>query len=405
MKHLFFAIVLFSSHLYIGLASIFGLKVTTENGSNSLYKIYCIAMFVTFLFFYMREYVGKRISQRHVITVLIFLFYIISGILAGYATDTSMLSLVCFGFPSIGVAIYYSEHDNLSNVVKWIDFLLPVFSLSLIFSLRQLFLDITEGTRYYSQSLSYFAAYCFILYLFLLLFGNKYERFPIFTSRLYKYISILMLPYLIAMLFFSGGRGAFGTLFVGILLLLYLYKKHKRINKTTVVKSLIAIVLFGVVALGYLSSDIKDIFDMNFDRVFSFFDTSKNMGERTSGRNDVMNVAIDMFSNSPIWGYGLFSYKDVYQFLSGQPYPHNIFLEVLLQGGLTFFIIFFLFLWRIFLKLRLLLKRSNQELVVVFAVFSMTMLLYSGSYMQSSYFLFFVFYVFNYQLKKSYVKR
>ena len=400
MKHLVYAIALFAANLYFSVSAILGLSVVNEDGANGSYKIYCIVVFCLFLYYYIKDYSRMNITSKHVISTLILFIYIISGLFSGYALDTSLLVLVAFCLPAAGIAIYYSEHDNISSLIKWIDVLLPIMSFSLLFSLKQLYIEIAEGESYYSQTLSYNAAYYFILYTFFILFGKQYDRFAFFKKKAYKYFSYLMLPYLLSIMFFSGGRGALGTLIVGILALLYLYNRFYGIKINKVLRYFIIAGLFASIAYINIPEDSKIILKTNSQRVFSFFDTSKDMYERTSGRDDVLKVAFMQIEQSPVIGHGLFSYKREFVPLVENPYPHNLFVEILLQGGYLFLFFFILFLFYLLVKLHHILKTPSHEIVAIFTVFSLTLLMYSGSYMQSSFFWFFVMYVYNYRFKK-----
>ena len=400
MKHLVFAVTLFASILFFSVTSILGVSVASDSESTPLYKIYCAVVFVLFTLYYFGEYAGKRRTKQHVISFAILAFYVISGALSGYVTDTSMLVLVAFGLPASGVAIYYAEHANLGQLIKWIDVLLPVISVSLLFSLKQLLVEISEGTSFYSQNLSYYAAYCFILYLFFLFFGNKYDRFSFFKRKIYKYISVLMLPYSMTILFFSGGRGALGTLVVGIVILFYLYNKNVRTYKINIFRLCVFMAIISSLLYMFIPDDAKNVLDLNYTRAFSFFDSNKDMYDRTSGRDEVFKFSLDQIEEHPILGSGIFSYKKDFTLKSEQPYPHNLFLEVLLQGGVLFFLLFSGILLLLLLKLYRILKVPQQEFVAIITVFCMTMLMYSGSYIQNSFFWFFVFYVYNFSIKK-----
>lgn len=401
MKHFIYALALFAKILFFSISSILGISVVDEGGSNGPYKIYCVVIFCLVFLYYIQDYAGKRITSKHVISLLVLFVYIISGLISGYANDTSFLVLVAFCLPVSGIAVRYAELHDISKLVKWIDVFLPIMSLSLLFSLRQLLVEIAEGDSYYSQTLSYYAAYCFILYLFFILFGKEYDRFRIFKKKAYKYYSYFMLPYLIAVMLFSGGRGALGTLVVGLFVLLFLYNKFYGIKKGIVLRYLIIAGLLASAVYVNIQEDTRFILENNYQRVFSFFDTSKDMYERTSGRDEVLKVAYEQIQESPIIGNGLFSYKDTFVPKVGNPYPHNLFIEIILQGGFLFLLFFVLFLINLLVKLRHILKIPSHEIVAIFAVFSLTMLMYSGSYMQSSFFWFFIIYVFNYKFKKS----
>lgn len=399
MKHLVFSITLFASILYFSIGAILGINLE-DNSAGGFYKVFCIIVFVLSAFFYIREYAGRSILRKHFVSLLIILVYIVSGLVNGYVSDKSWLSLVAFCLPATFIAIYYAENRNLSELVKWIDVILPIIAFSLLFSIKKLISDIISGEGYYSQGLSYFAAYFFIIDLFLLLFGAQFKRFRFFSSKFYKIVSILMLPYLLGVQLFAGGRGAMGTLVLGIIFLCYYYSKSHRVPKEKVFRVVIILVSVLLITIFYFPSEIYDAFISNFERVFSFFDSDRDMYERTSGRDEVFKVAISMIRERPLFGYGLFGYKNPPSAFSSMGYPHNIFLEILLQGGVVFFLIFSIVILQTFHKLRIILKNQSQLLILLFAIFSMTLLLYSGSYIEMSFFWFSLVYIYNYRIKK-----
>lgn len=400
MKHFVFAITLFASELYFGAGAIMGMA-PSEDGAGAGYKSYCIAIFSLFLCFYLFQYFGKKIKKKRLISIMILVLYAIIGIASGYSKDVSVLAFVAYSIPASGIAIYYAENRELSKLIKWIDVILLFVSISLLFSIRLLIISITGGDSSYSQNLSYVAAYCFVLYLFMILFGDQYDRFSLFKKRWYKYISIIMLPYLIGIMFFSGGRGALGTLAVGSLILLFLYQKQHVIKVSTIFRSLIVIGVLVVVLYAIIPSSLREVFSENSNRVFSFFDTSLSMKDRTSGRDEVMAVAVDQIKQNPFLGSGIFSYKDAFSQKTGQGYPHNFFIEILLQGGVVFlFLVVFLLLFAL-KRLIIILKEGRQELVLVLGVFAMTSLMYSGSYIQEAFFWFFFMYIYNFKLMRT----
>lgn len=402
MKHFVFAITLFASELYFGVGAILGIA-PSEEGAGASYKYYCVLVFSLFIVFYFLQYFGKKIRKNHAISIMILIIYGITGVVSGYSKDVSMLAFVAYSIPASGIAIYYAENKEISKLIKWVDVILLFVSIALLFSIRLLIVSITEGDGSYSQNLSYVAAYCFVLYLFMILFGNQYDRFPFFKKNWYRYISILMLPYLIGIMFFSGGRGALGTLVIGSLLLLFLYNKHHVVKVTTVFRSLIVIggIAFFIYAIMPIS--LREVFSDNTHRVFSFFDTSLSMTERTSGRDEVMSLAVDQIKQSPLLGSGIFSYKDTFSQKTGQGYPHNLFIEILLQGGVVFLVFFIIILLLALKKLIIILNEGRQEFVLILGVFAMTALMYSGSYIQESFFWFFLMYIYNYKLKQNHV--
>lgn len=395
MRNGIFALTLFSSSIYFSVASIMGLDME-EEGSGTIYKIYCILIFLLSMITYACCYLKKQFSSRHIVSLLIVFLYIIIGLWEGYSNDKSWLCLVAFCLPATCIAVYYAENEKIGNLVRWIDILIPFFAVSLFFSINKLFIDILGGTGYYSQSLSYLAANCFLLDLFILLFGNKYERFSFFRKKTYLVISVLLLPYFLLIQFFAGGRGALGTLVVGIIGIIYVYKKTYPYKNLHIMSISVFIILLGLLGGSLLSGDAFDVLSKNSERVFSFFSSGKDLYERTSGRDIVFQAAMDMIYERPLFGYGLFAYKDPPSFFIAG-YPHNIILEILLQGGLSLLIVFVVLISNVYFKLLRIIKDLSQSLVLLFFVFCITLLMYSGSYIENSFFWFSVVFVLNHR--------
>lgn len=97
-------------------------------------------------------------------------------------------------------------------------------------------------------------------------------------------------------------------------------------------------------------------------------------GDSISGRMDRFDKAIQMFGDSPIIGYGISSFTQIYNNGRSIEYPHNIFLELASELGLIglilFLSMFFLALFRFFNK-----PKKDGEIKIL-AWISFSLLLY-----------------------------
>ena len=93
---------------------------------------------------------------------------------------------------------------------------------------------------------------------------------------------------------------------------------------------------------------------MQFDKMIEWlYDNTESMGlsmlvisrlyfkttqgtDMDSGRSDLIDAALRDFDESPIWGNGIASFQNF------TIYPHNLFVQMLQEGGLILFIPFFL---------------------------------------------------------------
>ena len=93
-----------------------------------------------------------------------------------------------------------------------------------------------------------------------------------------------------------------------------------------------------------------------------------------------------------------------------QGYPHNIFLELFLQGGILFLVLGVILLIMFVVKLTKIVRTDQRMIMIVpLAIYPFTELMYTGSYMENGRFWFCMMFVFNYQLhqlpQRKYVKK
>lgn len=73
--------------------------------------------------------------------------------------------------------------------------------------------------------------------------------------------------------------------------------------------------------------------DIVADRYYAFF-VEGDIGSTGVKRLAMFDTAMDLFRSSPLWGIGAGGYTAV----TGNPYPHNWFMELLSEGGLVAFV-------------------------------------------------------------------
>ena len=157
---------------------------------------------------------------------------------------------------------------------------------------------------------------------------------------------------------------------------------------------IVSVGLLGFV-LGKLSDGFLTLLSGNFERITSLVDNGSINASASSGRDEIWKDAWKLISDSPILGYGLFSY------LSKIMWPHNMFLEVLLQGGFVLLVFFVLVLLLAFNKYRRMIKLDKAQIwLIPLMIHVFTQLLFSGSYMFETYFWFSLTYIYNYRFIK-----
>ena len=326
----------------------------------------------------------------------VLLIYIITGVLQGYTDHRLFLQMVCFSVPATCIALNMKRRGELAEVMKLMDFLLPVFAVSFIFMVRNIYASSLENTGSYNQNASYMIAYCFLIVVFLLLSNKSYPKFRFLDKKWYTVFKIILLPYFVVLSFFGGGRGAFITILVGSVVAFWINRKHFS-SKMIIKVGLLLVVAVGVIviALGKLSDEFLSLLSENFERITSLVDNGSINTNASSGRDDIWKAAWKLIIDNPVLGYGLFS------FLSKIIWPHNIFLEVLLQGGFFFLTIFLTILLLAFNKYRIMIKLDKTQIwLIPLMIHVFTQLLFSASYMFETYFWFSLTYIYNYRFFK-----
>ncbi len=414
MKHLLFVITLFSAPLFFGVTTFLNIPYEGIESSN-LYRNYCIVLFTCTMTFILLD--KKRIVRRRTnfIPFSILVLYIYIGYASGYSAHSSFLTLVAFSLPAACIGVYYAidSKNSLFKIVKWLDVLFAVLSVGVLSLSVRLYSDMTSNEHNYSQQLSYYAALCFMLDVFLLIYGRRFNTNSFFRKRFVRLAYYCLLPVFVVVIFFSGGRGGFVTLIVGTFSIVFLYHK---VNWRGWIWGAIAIVLVSVFISQIEKSgseEFSEHLNQNRQRVLSYIqfdDDEEDVGQtgvrtvsinmqETSGRDMVYRNSWNMFLKRPITGYGIFRYKRILQYNYGQPYPHNLFLEWLLQGGIFFFLAWFYVLIKWVVRLHRIIKNDNRYVVLLpFFVYAFVQLMFSGSYMGMSFFWFTLSFAFNKRL-------
>lgn len=173
-------------------------------------------------------------------------------------------------------------------------------------------------------------------------FGKFYNK--------YKYlINSFVLIILSYGLYLSGLRGS--ILFILIIITtIFLYNLFR--NKINLEKIFYFIIsVLTILSLIYFNNPKDEVLDFRYKAFFKFYDDSEYTEGSIMDRFEGYKLALKMFSEKPVIGYGLGSFRSYYDndFLKMLKYPHNIFLEALAEMGLIGFSIILFLLITIFI--------------------------------------------------------
>lgn len=305
-----------------------------------------------------------------------------------------------WGTTAIYVAIYVARTGGLKK------FTIPLFVFTLlafISFVRSIILPFMHGNIFESfagssyQEVSYISAFSYSIVFWLILFYKWI--FP--DSNIGKYIKwlFILLPFYIICIFISGGRGGMVVVFLSTILFLYI--KQKTGNKIRF-KSLLPIFMLGIISFVVLGDEIvnDERIQLGFDRVFSYISLDGIDMSRTSHRDEVYSEALKLIINKPLVGYGFFSYLDTMK----RGYPHNFFLEILLQGGMLFFSVVLFLMGYFCYKLNKMIRYDRDNMLLLpLLVFPFVKLMFSGSYLTEPLFWFGCTYVYSYRQRLCHV--
>lgn len=298
-----------------------------------------------------------------------------------------------FSLPSIFIGYYLGKAYRRAKKVdvgRYVEIIMLVISLG---GLVTILIPFMQGARFASlggasyQAASYYSALAFGLNLYFIIWGRNHVRFRLFKYRFYQIFSVLLLVLQFVMVVIPGGRGAFVLAVIYVFFAFFEVLRIKRVKK--ILQGMLFVVGLVVVAIIFIPRLLENpLFASGFNRAIAFIDTGGGVNwDGTSGRLPLYQKAQYLFAQAPVFGYGIFGFRRVF----GDIYPHNIILEILLQGG-----VFYLAFWIVILSLlgrRLFLniKRDVTFRVYLFiALYPLVSLMFSGTYISSGLFWFLV---------------
>lgn len=384
---------LFFSGFYVLTGRVYG-GAAIDNS----YITFMMAVDVIPLFFFLR-YLGTGLSNKNVgliiTSLLIYMFILL--IESSFDFHYPLVkSFPAYSIPCALIGVLIAKYNVGDYLAKWLEPLMLFLTIVGIRSMSWILLLSFSGTGDVgigAQSLSYHCGFAFALNLYFLLFGNELNyRFKYAKTLFYKYISMALLVVQVVVSISSGGRGGFVLVAVSSIILIMMRLLERDGSFAKFLITLLLITVTAILAIQVMPDNIQDALEAGSERTFSYISKSGIDMTETSSRDYVYGEAIKDIRKNPILGYGLLM-KGSY--IEGS-WPHNIILEVLLQGGIIYLLVFLFILYHFLLRFRLLVKDARSRFIVPIALYPAVMLCFSGSYITTGLFWFVVSYVFCY---------
>lgn len=395
----------FSIELFFAVAAIVGYEyLGSVNSSIYIFYNFSIFILVISLVLYKSIFSKIKYTRRQIGILFIPLIITIMYCIASIFSMTNSLGTLRFmyyilwGLPAILMGLYLTNKNQLIYMSKVLEIIMLIFSLAIIIiSLSSLIKgnNVSIGGASY-QGASYTAAFAYGINLYYLVYGNIHERFKMMQSVRYTMICMVLLLFQLLGVLISGGRGGM------VLIIVYtVYIYSSVIKVTSIPQKLKNTMYFLVISIAItliLPKLLENpVFEGSFNRVFDYIADDGIDWSGTSGRDGVYENAIKLFLDSPIFGYGIFG---MWKVLGA--YPHNMILELLLQGGLILFFVFLIFLTYLFFKMNKMIKSDPRyRIISIIALYPIILLMFSGTYLNNSIFWFCITYIVGTELNKN----
>lgn len=167
-----------------------------------------------------------------------------------------------------------------------------------------------------------------------------------------KEIALRVCFWVIGLLFavislYTGSRKVFLMLIGVMALFMFLFSRHK-------ITALI-VVAVSIVAFYFAIMKIEPLYNVLGERIENMLEGIFGEGTTEGSFNlraEMIKLGWEAFLDRPIFGYGLNNFRTLYEQATGwNTYSHNNFIEILVNGGLVGFILYYFIYGYVFVKL------------------------------------------------------
>lgn len=368
---------------------VFGSIINLDLSKNYL-KFYSITIFALAIIVYVYGLHKNNIFLIE-LNIIFALLLIVSGFLItylryGYFENETLGTLLDFGarcIPTVLFGAYIAKEKKLLEIAKWIDIYVLLVTITIFKIVYQAYFqgkfiaNILEFGMDY-QMISYLSAFMLGLNMFNIIWRKSIMHSDFFNSRFYRKVRFLLLAMQLFSILYSGGRGGFVVVIVlGVYLLFNKTFIERNLKEMVKTNTIVAI----VVCIAILLLIRTPLLQKNFARTIQFISPRGGINwEGTSGRDTVFNSAINVIKQSPIIGHGI---GGGYYFGVGS--AHNLFLDVLIEGGIIYLTIWIAILISFFRKIiyKVRIKPMYNIILIIF-LGDFINLMFSSIYLRGS---------------------
>lgn len=409
MGYFLITLSLFITSIFFIVISMFGLSYMGQSSGSPLFLITVLSVNIgalAYIFFY--ELRHNRSAQGSIkpyfIPLLLLgcyyfekMFILTGNTTQSFSTFKDVIAITTLG---IWVGTFCYRYDKFKEIAKNMELIMFISTIGIVMALPTMFLSglgSSIGGAGDHQILSYMSALAFGTSAYRY-FENPDSGYMLFRNTLYHKLTIVIMLIQALLCMIGGGRGGFVLLLaIAFFSALSLQMNAKRLLFGAFIVFVVMLIIGNLSGISEISGSI--------DRVFSIFSSTKAV-DVDSERDRLYKTAWDLFSDSPILGYGIYKQYDLCILKADLPYWHNLFLDFLLQGGIILFAIGTTIVVKVVKRMWFLVKKVHGHLMLLsLALYPFVMLMFSGTYLTNAPFWFVVTYVLGYYRNYCLIRR
>lgn len=374
-----FALTVLEAPVFFATYAIIG-KTYEGSESTPVYAIYMAVLLVIQVFYFLKR---RRITKREfmwlIVPILFVAFaWLFAKIYRQEVNSNNLRNIILWQYTGMLLAMNVNTYKVDKCISNSLIVLMLVITVGAILTilipfLRGRSLYVIAGhslTGSTFQAQSYYVALSVGINLFLFSSSNSKGNNKILT-----YI-ILGVQFFCSILYAGRGGMVLALVYVAIY---YMHANKKDIsasNRLLKAFAFISAVLVVFLVLGHIIES-NSILQQRFGRVFSYIGSGGIDLAQTSNRDILYTKALGYIGKSPLFGYGILGYE----YLDGlNRYPHNIALEILLEGGIVYLLLWLFIVISGYRKMKRIRNSNLYKLYLIVFMFSIVKLMFSSSY-------------------------
>ena len=339
-----------------------GMGAIDNNAIRWLFLSLISGFYILKLLLNNRDFIPKtKLTVLTIIGSFIFLFW------SAYSAPNPTEGFISLYKLVVIVAVFFSSLNALKNIENSLFFLSTIFAYSLLIEGGYTIIDYFNEENFtgIANNRNISSSSIIIKLTFLIYIISKTSKKSL--KNFYRMIELISI---ISIIILQSRLGLVSMILIYVMMFSYFTASKKQLF----VPALMILLSISVFNYGNLNTEIKNYNILNL-----------TSDESANQRINFYSLALDLFSDKPITGHGLGSWK--YESLKYKDpttrsvlvpyYTHNDFLQILVELGIVGLIIYLLFISKVLMRLMIKLqdKDAKKILIIAMIVFALNSLL------------------------------